>query len=417
MKNWIPPVVALAVAGAWVAAKQTAITRIEGETEVLRERIRVASRAGGGDGRASLAGDATRQADKDEIDWQELGESFVEMQQGGMPDMRAMMKLQQRLMAMDAAELEAALDEIEGLELSREARQALEQMLMSSLMQKEPQLMLDRFFDRLQDPQAQHSWQMAHAFRQWLGEDSAAARAWFDRHIEAGDFDSKSLDGRSENRLRFEAALLAELVGEDPREAEARLRALPEDQRAELFNQGMFMNLKPGDEMAYARLIRENLPEDQQAAALSNVTGMLVHSGDYEGVSGFLEKIDASAEERRGVATRVAQAKLQSTGRVDRATVDELREWLATEATDSVDAVTGEALGNVYNGRYGEQAKLVEELHAEGGGDDLLVGFLESGQGHSHREEALRLARMIEDREQRNRLIERFGGEVEGDEP
>lgn len=405
--------VALVVAGAWVAAKQVKITRIEEETEVLRERIRVATRAGSGDARVSQAGGGPEEKGEDELDWQELGESFAEMQNGGMPDMRAMMKLQQRLMAMDAAELEAALDEIEGLELSKEARQALEQMLMTSLMQKEPRLMLDRFFDRLQDPQGRYSWQMAHAFRTWLGEEPTEARAWFDQRLRAGDFDSRSLDGRNESRMRFEGALVFSLLASDPEAAGERLAELPEDQRKDVISQGMFVNLEPGTEKAFAELVRQQVPEKDQAAALAGATSGMVNRGGYEKVSEFMAEIDATVDERRAMAAQAAQGKLQSDRQADRAKLDELREWLAVEAPDSVDAITGEALGNLYNGRFADQAKLVEELHAEGGGDELLVGFLNSGQAHAHQDDARRLAALIEDEEQRTRLLERFGGEVE----
>ena len=415
MKTWIPPLVALAVAIAWLAARQSAIARVERETEVLRERIVLAARGGGdeaGAGKRSLSGQMRR--DKGEaggIDWKALGESIADAQTGGMPDMRSMMKVQQQILAMDGPELAAALDEIAALEVGDEVREALEGMLIGMLAQKEPELVLDRFFDRIHDPSGGMSWQLAHAFQQWIGKEPLAAREWFDERIAAGEFESRSLDGKSRSRLQFEAAMISALLGIDPAAAGQRVGALPEEQRGDLFEQGMFLQLKPGSERAYADLVRQHVPADEQAAALSQATSVMIHQGGYERVSGFLDDIDASPDERSSIASQTARNHLQNQGHrggVDREAVDEMRGWLGSQAPDAVDRITGEALGGVWGGDIGERVRLVEELHAEGGGDELLVGFLDADPSRQDPDAARRLAGMIVDEERRAEALRRI---------
>ena len=96
---------------------------------------------------------------------------------GEMPDMRSMLTIQRKIMAMSGAEINAALEEIAALDLDKQSRAQLEQMLIGLLAQKEPQLVLERYFDKLDDPNSGMSWQLAHSFHQWLGKDPAAAAA------------------------------------------------------------------------------------------------------------------------------------------------------------------------------------------------------------------------------------------------
>jgi hypothetical protein len=85
---------------------------LETETVLLRKHItttRAELANGGAGGSQSGKPGATGKDDK-AVDWKQLSNQFAEMQRGG--DMRAMIRLQKRLMSMDAAELIAALDEI-----------------------------------------------------------------------------------------------------------------------------------------------------------------------------------------------------------------------------------------------------------------------------------------------------------------
>jgi len=311
--------------------------------------------------------------------------------------------------------LTAALDEIAALELSKDARRGLESMLINLLAQKEPKLVLDRYLDRLDDPRGSGSWQLAHAFQQWAAKDGAAATAWLDAQIAAGKFDSKSLDGKSQARQQFEAAVFSSLVVSDLDAAGKRLAAMPEEQRLEMFQTGAFMNMKPGSEKNLAILIRENLPENQRGQAFSSATTMMVHQGGYEKVGKFLDEIEATDSERKDIVKQAAVNKIQQlshNGAVGRKEIDEMRTWVSQSSPDNVDTITGESLGNMWSpqAKWEDNAKIVTDLHTEKPSDDLLVSFLNGHQASQHREAAMELAAKITDETKRAEVIARIEG-------
>ncbi|MCW1923605.1 hypothetical protein OKA05_13655 [Luteolibacter arcticus] len=417
--HFLPPAVALVASGLWLGLQQQSISSLEKETVLLRQHVEAAKNAAATAEDSSLAGaraNGKKAEDPEAIDWKDLADTMAKAESGGMPDMRAMMKLQTKLMSLSGAELTAALDEIAALDLNKDARSSLEGMLINLLAQKEPKLVLDRYLDRINDSRGgMGSWQMAHAFQQWSGKDGAAAVAWLDAQIAAGKFDSKSLDGKSQSRLQFEGAAIASLISSDVDAAGKRIAALPEDQRRELFQQGMFMNVKAGSEKNLAALVREHVPEKERPQALASSTGTMIHQGGYEKVGKFLDEIDATPDERKEVAKQAATSKLQQLshqGKVDREAIDEMREWVAQESPDSVDSVTGESLGNMWNRqtKWEDNAKLIGELHAANPSDELLVSFLKGHQARQNRDAALEMAAKITDETKRAEVTARLEG-------
>ena len=414
----LPPLAALAVAGIWLGSQRKSISAVESETLLLRQHVAAAKAPPSPDEDRSLAAvrARARQAkDPAAIDWKELA-ARISAGHGTMPDMRAMMELQRKIMAMSTADLGAALDEIAALDLDQSSRDQLQQMLIELLAQKEPQLVLERYFDKLDDPSGTMRWQLAHAFQQWLGKDSAAAAEWFDARIAEGKFESKSLDGKSQGRLQFEAALVSSLLSSDPAAAGRRIALLPADQRSDLFQQGMFINLKPGTEKDFANLIREHVPEDERGAALASATGMMVLEGGYEKVGEYLDGIEATPTERKAVASQTASSKLQTLshhGGIDRAALDELRGWLSKQSPDEVDTITGETLGNFWSQgmKWEDKAKLIGDLHAGGASDELLISFLSGHQTAQHKMAAIHMALEIEDEAKREKVLQSLGGQ------
>ena len=415
--HFLPPAAAIVASGLWLGLQQRSISTLENETVLLRQHVEAAKHAATADD-SSLAAARTngkKANDPDAIDWKNLADTMAKAERGGMPDMRAMMKLQTKLMSLSGTELTAALDEIAALELSNDARRSLENMLINLLAQKEPKLVLDRYLDRLEDPRSSGSWQLAHAFQQWAAKDSAAATAWLDAQIAAGKFDSKSLDGKSQSRQQFEAAVFSSLVASDMDAAGKRLAAIPEEQRLELFQQGMFMNAKPGTERNLAALVREYVPENQRGQAFANTTSRMVHQGGYERVGEFLDKIEATPSERKDIVKQAATSKIQQLshdGGIDRKEVDEMRAWVTRTSPDNVDSITGESLGNLWSqqSKWEENARIIGDLHAEKPSDDLLVSFLNGHQASQHREAALELAAKISDETKRAEVTARLEG-------
>lgn len=412
----IAPAVALLIAGILVGGQRQKISRLEGESNLLRKHIAAEkSRIGSGSAAREPVRPSKPESTGDEIDWMEAAEVFGEMRNsGGVGDMRAMMSFQSKLQKMDSDQLLAALDQLQMLELGDEERMMLESTLVGQLAQKDPELVLNRFSDRLGDEGSGMGWQLASALGVWAKKDRTAAIAWFDKEIAAGTFDSKSLDGRSHIRLNFESHLAAQLISTDPAAAEARIAALPADQRKDALGFGSH-NLKEEDQLAYAKLARATLSEEEQHEVFAQQASRIAMVGGLEKAGAYLDRIGVTGQERIEAAEQVASGKLSSGAFQSKVTVDEIdsiREWLGSEAPGSVDKVTGEALGQIVRQRgstsFPEAAAMMLKYHEQGGSDDLLIGFVEKNRHGGNREEAREIAEKITDPQKREEVLEKL---------
>ncbi|MEM1085731.1 MAG: hypothetical protein AAGI48_16605 [Verrucomicrobiota bacterium] len=416
---FIPPIACLAIAAGWLGTQRVAISSLETETAELRERIRLVGSGGVEAGERSLAMRMKEAGEEegDEIDWEDLAEKLSEANRGGMTDMRAMMELQTLLMEMEADELLAELERIDALDLGKEARQMLDGMLIGMVAQKDPKLVLDRYMDRLHDDHNGMSWQLSNAFQQWQKEEPAAALAWLDAEIAKGTFESKSLDGRSQARIRFESAAIMQLLRTDPEAAAERVTGFPEDQRLAFFNQGVMSFQSPGNQAEFSELVRKVLPEDQWGAAYQQRVGNLMRQGGFEKVDDMISEIEASDGERESIVDHAVTQRVQTLGwegKLDREKLNEMQEWASSQSPDKADAIMGEALGNVWGDRskLGDRIKLVEGLHEDGAGDELIVAFL-SNQNADAETVAMvgPLVERISDEEKRQEVMSWLEGE------
>jgi hypothetical protein len=411
-------VVALVIAGGWVGSQRQTISTLEQETLVLRKRLDARLAAGdAGSTPGKPAPPAKAAKDKEPIDWKKLAGELEGMNRGGgAGDMRAMMKLQKRLMSMDRDELAAALQEIGALDLPPESRSMLEGMLLGPLVQKDPEFALTTFADRLNtDPGGSMTWQLSNAMREWTKKDPAAATAWFDRQIAAGTFESKSLDGKSRGRMQFESTLIETLISSDPSAASARLAALPADQRSEVLTSYSGSVIKDEDQAAFADLVRSQIPEKDQAKTLAQRASQLAWGDGYDKVTAYMDRIKASPAERAAVAEQTAETKIQMLSqnqKITRETIDSLREWTTAQAPAATDSATGKALANATrNGKkmdYAEAADLAVQYHATSGNDDVLVKFLDGSDLRNNKEKAGELAALISDEKRRDRILKKL---------
>ncbi len=412
----IPPVIALAIAGTVLLSQRNSISTLEEETALLRTRI--ASARGTPAGSDASAGTRANQpsAEKKVIDWKEIAAEFTDMQRnGGISDMRKMMAFQRRLQRMSAEEIVSALEEIQALEIGDEERQMLEMMLFGPLSEKDPELGLTRFSGRLKDEQSGASWQLANALGQWAKKDLTAATAWFDKEIAAGTFESKSLDGKSRILNQFESQLISQMLSSDFEKATERLASIPVDQRSEILGGYSFQNQKTEEDVAYARLVRSSLKPEEQLDVLSQRAANQAREGDFKKVDEYMDRIEATPEERVASANKAAEGFVQSKGWQGKLTttdVDEMREWLGTQAPDAVDKVTGESIGSA--SRNGEQMKFSEasamavKYYESSGNDDVLVGFLDKSSTWDNKDEARELAGKISDPAKREEALKKL---------
>lgn len=411
---FIPPFVALAIAGTWLGSQRQSISTLEKQSAVLRQAIANRTSVTASDSPQGKSAPTAKAAkDKEPIDWKQVAVQFAERRQaGGMSDMRTMMRFQQRLQEMSKEELLAALDEIAALDLPEETRNRLEQMIIGPLVEKDPELALTKFIDRLQDNGGALSWQLSNAMQKWAKKDPAAAITWLDKQIAAGKFDSKSLDGRSQSRIQFEGNLIHELLSSDPDAAGLRLAALPEDQRRETLSRFSFQPLKEEDQLAFAKLVRDQVSENDQAQTLAQQAARLAGKDGFSKVTEFLDRIQATPAERSACVEQAAESSIRSIShrnKITREDLDTMREWVTAQAPESTGSVTGKALANALQGshkmEFSEAAELAVQYHDASGNNDVLSSFLEGWPARQNKEQARILAGKISDPKRREEIL------------
>jgi hypothetical protein len=384
----IMPLAALALVCVWNVAELRSASALGGKVALLRGKITTARQAGiSAEGMA--ASEKSKPASQAAPDWRNLA-TLLDSDSGEKSQLKALLDFEKRLAAMSREELIAALDEIDSLGLSEDQRAELLEKLLGPLIEKDPRYALDRFASEIEGNETVRA-PLAKALRDWAKKDRAAASQWLNKQIDAGNFEAKTLDGKSEARVEFEAAILESLLAADPTAAAARLAGLPEDQRREVLEKLPFADLSATEQATYAALIRGQVPADERAGTFADLAGKLATGGDYEKLNAFLDGNQATAEERSAAAGQAAQSQLENLANkrsISRADVDSLRRWLDTQAPGQTDAMTGKALGEAAQsgGKFSfeDASRLVLDYQKSSGNDELLIGFLRSYGAHSN---------------------------------
>ena len=406
----IAPAAAMLAAVGWLGTERRSVAKLEEQITVLREHIAAARDAEAAAGDAKETSSAAAAKKTAGIDWKEVAGQIGKVDHnGGMPDMRAMIRLQQQLMSMDTGQLAAALDEIAALDLDSGQRMMLEQMLLGVISQNDPELALTRFLGRAGDDFGAVNWQLTNALRLWAGKDPAAATAWFDKEIAKGSFESKSLDGTDGPRPHFESALIGVLLGSDPEAASRRLSALSDGERRDALSS---IHVDEDQQPALADLIRSAIPEKEQAELIANQLPRFARDGDYAKMTAYLERIAASPSERAACVDEAADSRFAmraGKGGISREALDGFRAWADAASEGSADRATGKALASATAMRettpFSDLAALAREYHAESGSDDILIPLAEHWRARSHKEEARELAGLISDEKRREEIL------------
>jgi uncharacterized protein (UPF0335 family) len=416
---WIVPVLLAAGIGFWLVKTGREVRGLETDVEGARKQVGAAGSGGGAmttdetPASGGAKGDVVMPGNR--VNWRAISGLLKEAMDGSESPhlIQAFESLQVRLESMDKAELHAALDEIGGLGLSAEERSALEALVVETLMAKDPQGVLSRFNDRIGNDDDDVGWILSEALGHLAGKDPAAAVRWMDEQIKAGKFESKSLDGYSEARVEYESVLMSHLLGKQNMQAVERVRALPEGDRLVVLEQMDLTALGPEAQVAYADIVRSLVPEGDREGAFGYVASELVYEGGYEAVQAFLDRVNATPEERLEAAQEAASGKILEIveeGKLAASDIDAMRSWVQKQSPDQVDRITGEAIGEAYDqeGNLGfeEAKKLLLEFHGKSGSDDLLIGFLNSFAGQENPEEAKKLLGLIKDPAKKQQLAE-----------
>ncbi len=419
VKIAIPPAMALVAVLLWNLPPWRSIRALEANSRSLRGRIDAARAPAVPEVREAREPrapemNATRQPKP--IDWRYLAAQvrLSEKHTSGEPmDDEALNDFSERLAEMTREQLLSALAEIAALGLEPEARAKLEEAFVEPLVGKDPELALARFADRIRDDPDGMGSALSPALLAWAKQDLTAATAWFDRAIATGVFESKTLDGRSDARLEFEAALAGVLLATDAAAVGRRIAELPEDQRAETLQQIKFSELEPAAQKDYIGLTRSLLPADEREGTFGSAFCELIPDGDFLKAATFLDDIAATPEERAIAAGWAARNRLDAIVEKRNLTRDDVaatQEWLNRQSPDTADRLMGEALGKASQeggeAGFSKLVKLVLEVHASSGNDDALAAFLESSDASEHPEKSKLLAEKITDLELRGEILE-----------
>ena len=424
MKNkfFILPIVVLMVVASWFGSERRSTSLLEKRSSVLKEALAARASGSGVDVVASKAKSADQLAqEKGPIDWKKIVAQMTGMQSSGgrgdMDDWLTCLRIKKKLSALSKEELVSELDEIATGDMPQETRQDLQRLLLDSLCNKDPEYALTRYFGLVDEKNAPLSWRLVQALAGWAGKNPVAATAWFDQQIAAGKLDSKSLDGKSPVRMRFEGWLIVGLISTDPVAAAARLKSLPEDQRVPSLQSGTEYGIKDKDQLAYANLVRNGLPEKAQAEAFElQIQSMMWREEGYTEVTEYLNRIQATLAERAVCAEEAAECKIAQLSRnnkVTRRDIDALREWTTSQAPGTTDKVTGFALARstqaTHKLEFSEAAALATQYHKASGNDEVLIGFLMAcDSDNGSREDARVLAAKISDVKKREEFLSLF---------
>jgi hypothetical protein len=400
----------------WNVSQQRSASELLSQSTALQKQIETAKNKKSS---ASAAQANTRKLrekltmDGQPMDWKNLGARMIEIQKNDQSGDDAVLdSFQLRLSKMSKEELISALDEIETLGLEEDARLLLEETLVEELIEKDPAYTLQKYADRIQDDSDGVGWQLPSALGAWAKKDMKAAAAWFDGEIAAARFESKSLDGQSEARLEFEAAILTELLSSDMAAANARITALPVNQRATAMQQISVSEMSLAGQRGYVEMIRELVPDGERLDSFNHVISELFPEGDYTKTGSFLDTVKATPAERAAAAKDTGNSRLEeisSERPVTRNDIEEFRAWIKQQAPQTLDQATGEALGEAVQEdgdfNFEKASKLALEYHQSSGKDEVLIGFLENFSSHENLDQAIKLAGQIKDVKRREQIL------------
>ena len=420
----ILPVIALALAGIWVADQRRSISALEDASASLQKHL-VTARSGSPATDpppakpAKPAAHATATKGKEALAWKKLAAEFLEMKSGSkLKWAQSSLDLRILSLSMSQDELVAALDGISALDSPAKKRAELEQILFRALTEKDPKLAVTRYLDRIHDKSGKMPERLPSAMQAWAKKDPAEAIAWFDQQIAAGQFDSKSLDGKSETRNQFEKVLIQALLGKDPATVSRRLCAMTPDQRVEVLGGWLGHEFIRENYLSFATLVRSQVPEKEQVEILAQQAGRMVcgtDDGDFAGALDFMDRIAATSAERIACAEQATKNSISiksHNGKITRTDLDAIREWTKAQAPDSTDRVTGEAIaGAMDSGQnldFAAASELVLHYHQASVNDDVLTSFLAALPRRKNTEQARALALKITNVERREELLQKF---------
>ncbi len=416
--SFLPPVIALILASAWIAAQRQSIHALDRQSFLLETAIADRSSTAGAmrdEVPASVQASAGSAKGKAGLDWNDIADQLTN---SGFNDIDQI-KFDLRMRSLSQEEMLAALDEIALLSVPENIRDRLDYMVVFPFGKKFPEFMVKNLTGR--DLGGSSEFDLQGAFEAWAKKDSGNAQAWLDAQVSAGTFESKTLDGKNWLWIKYESGLLRSLLLKEGDAFATRFGQLPAELHKDVLHtlgtawkpMGQF---EAGEEEAFCKLVRKHLSAAEQAELFA-IRADQVGSGGFPAVDKFLTTIEATPDERLRCVRAVATSKISNIAvnrTVNREDIVALRDWLRIQTPQEADQFMGEALGDaagnkgiaVTNHRklgYSEAAAFAVEFSH--GSDEALVSFLKSEGGRSDKNQARALAARISDETLRAEIL------------
>lgn len=363
--HFIAPALALAGSGYWLYQQNDTIRELTEKTKVIKERVVVYEKAA-----AEVTVDLAPKKDKKQdeftlpdgtLDWKLIAELMAETRaNNGMPtDIKAMLKLQSRLMELTEEEIVAGLQKIATLDLDPKVVDMLKQGLLSRLAEQNPIAALEALGDPITDQSNTLYWAQTQIITKLAKEDPAKAIAWIDEQVENGKLQSTSLNHHQDPRLRLEGALFNQLMASDPDTAKKRLEVFNDEEKMHLLSTN-HRHLKGVEAENYLKLTRESLPPEKASEAITSAFGNQYYDS-LDKIGESIKDVSLTDGERKAVVSQMVGNYARNLESEDK--FKEIYEWSKTEAPGQETSLVASALGNDHNRWNNPEASFKKALN------------------------------------------------------
>ncbi len=436
--HYVPPVVALIIAAAWLTYLRGSDSALEQSNLSLQKEIAEYRKSPSFQNERTSAGARSARARREpkpaEVQIKPLAEflpnagDFNELvllnnNEGVRFNLTsACRRLETLASEMSGDELVRAYTDMAALAVDAPFRNYLESMMLNELKKKNPEFAFSQLIAKCQNEDTDPI--KMGDFNKWLARDPAAATTWYESQIAAQVF-VKTLDGKSPNMVPFEAAFIMSLLASDPAAAERRINNIPPDLRGSLGN--YVWSVPKENSKAFVDLLRKSMPMEEYMAILKDNSLTEYHfrfdsETDPKAVQKNLDRLGFTPEERSTLLTQhfAEIAKYRSMGdkfgMPSREKFDEYRARIQAIDPSSADRATGFALQSYLAESKTTSAqdfveKVAMDYHGSGAGDELLLPLIDGSANGSipfPKERARVLATKITDQTLREEMLQKL---------
>lgn len=371
----IPPLLALALMGAWILHQRSEIGKIRNAAA-----LRPAPHA---DRKHETA--TPKIIDPMKSGWRSFGLEMWRLTTAGDPtSAQTFLAYRERIKQLSVGEISAAVDAIDAESFGDEdAKSRLLGELRRELLEREPRMLLEYARDGIADGR----FKRCHHLKEALGKVAAVsprdAIAWIDEVIENGAFDYAGARRYNPIWLEYEKTLILGLLPAHADLAGERVAGLPPETRDQVLSEHMLaLNSTPELQAAFCRICRRFLDPEEVGERVVSMASLAAATGGIASVSRVLTTVEATPAERAeachaSVSGHMAfVARSKEPGLDD---VEELRKWVSSQGAGDPEKVTGDALGYLA-GRPGfgvdRAFESIRAYHDRSHSDRLLAEFL-----------------------------------------